>query len=193
MSRIILASASPRRRELLDQIGLEFTVMPSSVAEEGDASSPEEKAEHFAVIKAQDVAGKLDGDGYVIGADTIVVVDGDIFGKPADKEDARRMLIRLRGREHQVITGLAVIRLRDGETITGHEITTVIMRPLSGGEIDGYIATGEPMDKAGAYAIQGRGAVFIPGIRGCYFNVVGLPLSRLLSMLSGLGWSSGHE
>lgn len=193
MSRIILASASPRRRELLDQIGLEFSIIPSFVAEEGDLPSPEETAEHLAVIKAQDVAGRLDGDGYVIGADTIVVVDGAIYGKPADKEDARRMLIRLQGREHQVITGLAVIRLRDGETITGHEITTVIMRPLSMGEIDGYIATGEPMDKAGAYAIQGRGAVFIPGIRGCYFNVVGLPLARLLSMLYDLGWSSGHE
>lgn len=194
MSRIILASASPRRRELLDQIGLKFEVMPSSADEEGESPSPEEMAERLATIKAQDVADKLNGaDGYVIGADTIVVVDGLIYGKPADKEDARQMLMHLQGREHKVITGLAVVRLRDGKMMTGHEITTVIMRPLSFGEIDAYIGTGEPMDKAGAYAIQGRGAVFIPGIRGCYFNVVGLPLARLLSMLYALGWSGGLE
>lgn len=193
MSRIILASASPRRRELLAQIGLECTVMPSSVIEEKKSLSPEKTAEYLAVIKAQDVAGKLDGDGYVIGADTMVVVDGAIYGKPADKADARRMLMGLQGREHQVITGLAVMRLRNRRMIAGHECTNVIMRSVTLDEIDDYISTGEPMDKAGAYAIQGRGAVFISGISGCYFNVVGLPLARLLSMLYDLGWNSGHE
>jgi septum formation protein len=191
MSRIVLASGSPRRRELLAQIGIECTVIPSSVAEDRELPSPEETAEHLAVLKAQAVAGTLEGNGYVIGADTIVVVDGTIFGKPIDKEDARRMLLRLQGREHKVITGLAVILLNSQKMIAGHEVTTVKMRPLTSEEIDGYIGTGEPMDKAGAYAIQGRGAAYIPGICGCYFTVVGLPLARLLSMLYDLGWS--HE
>lgn len=189
MPRIILASASPRRRELLTQIGLEFTVVPSTVAETGVLSPPEKTAEHFAAIKAQDVAGRSAGNGYVIGADTIVVVDGSIYGKPSNQQDARRMLKCLQGRTHQVVTGLAVIRLSDGKMLVGHETTTVYMRTLTLEEINAYIITGEPMDKAGAYAIQGRGAAFIPEIHGCYFNVVGLPLVRMLSMLSELGWT----
>lgn len=193
MSRIVLASASPRRQELLAQVGLRFEVMPSAVAEEMRPLPPAEMAEYLAAIKAQDVAGKIAGDGYVIGADTIVVVDEDIYGKPVNKQDARRMLLRLQGREHEVITGLAVIRLYDQQMIIGHETTIVTMRSLSLNELDNYIGTGEPMDKAGAYAIQGRGAAFITGINGCYFNVVGLPVARLLAMLSNLGWSNGHE
>lgn len=194
MTRIILASASPRRRELLAQIDLKFEVIPSLVSEEGEPlSTPAKTAEYLAVIKAEDVAGKLTGDGYVIGADTIVVLDGVLYGKPVNKADARGMLTRLQGRAHQVITGIAVIRLRDKEILVEHETTTVMMRPLTLEEVDRYIDTGEPMDKAGAYAIQGRGAVFIPSISGCYFNVVGLPLARLLSMLNKLGWSNGNE
>ncbi len=192
MSRIILASASPRRRELLAQIGLKCEVVPSDVVEEAQALAPEELAEHLAVLKAQDVAGSFTGEGYVIGADTLVVLDGVIYGKPVDRKDARRMLLHLQGREHQVITGLAVIRLADGKLLRGHEITRVSIRPLNIGEIEAYIATGEPMDKAGAYAVQGRAAMFIPRINGCYFNVVGLPLARLMDMLNAAGWSAGH-
>ncbi|HBS60292.1 MAG: Maf family protein [Bacillota bacterium] len=192
MSRIILASASPRRRELLAQIGLKCEVVPSDVVEEAQALAPEELAEHLAVLKAQDVAGSFTGEGYVIGADTLVVLDGVIYGKPVDRKDARRMLLHLQGREHQVITGLAVIRLEDGKLLRGHEITRVSIRPLNIGEIEAYIATGEPMDKAGAYAVQGRAAMFIPRINGCYFNVVGLPLARLMDMLNAAGWSAGH-
>lgn len=192
MSRIILASASPRRRELLAQIGLKCEVIPSDVVEEAKALVPEELAKQFAVLKAQNVAGRFTGEGYVIGADTIVVLDGVIYGKPVNKMDARRMLQHLQGREHQVITGLAVIRLEDGKLLRGYEVTQVSIRPLNIGEIENYIATGEPMDKAGAYAIQGRAAMFIPRICGCYFNVVGLPLARLMDMLYAAGWRADH-
>lgn len=191
-SRIVLASASPRRRELLEQIGLKFTVIPSEISEEGQNLSPEAWAEHLALHKARDVAASLNGDGYVIGADTIVLLDGAVYGKPANAQDACRMLTNLQGREHQVITGIAVVRITDGAVRVDHEVTNVTMRQLKPAEINWYVETAEPMDKAGAYAIQGRGAVFITGICGCYFNVVGLPLARLTLMLEDLGWIAEH-
>lgn len=191
-SRIVLASASPRRRELLEQIGLKFIVLPSLVSEEGQCLPPGEWAEHLAVRKAQDVAANLSGLGYVIGADTLVVLDGAVYGKPVDAQDACRMLTDLQGRKHEVITGIAVVRIQDGAVRVGYETTTVEMRALTTAEIKTYVETTEPMDKAGAYAIQGRGAVFIPKICGCYFNVVGLPLARLTAMLEDLGWSADH-
>jgi len=189
-SRIVLASASPRRRELLEQIGLKFEVLPSLVSEEGQSLPPGEWAEHLAVCKAKDVAASLSGAGYVIGADTIVVLDGVVYGKPTDNGDACRMLTNLQGRKHEVLTGIAVVCIQDGAVRSGYETTTVEMRELTFTEINTYVETPEPMDKAGAYAIQGRGAVFIPKICGCYFNVVGLPLARLAKMLEDLGWST---
>jgi septum formation protein len=190
MSRIILASSSPRRRELLTQVGLDFEVIPSTVVEEGNPLPPAQWAEYLAGIKARDVAAQLSGEGFVIGADTIVVLDEVIYGKPLDKHDAYAMLSKLQGRSHRVITGVAIVRLTDGEVRIGHVSTTVNMRPLAAAEIKRYIATGEPMDKAGAYAIQGNGAAFIPEICGCYFNVVGLPIAHVLSVLQELGWSA---
>lgn len=189
VSRIVLASASPRRQELLDQIGLRFEVLPSAVSEEGQCLPPGDWAEYLAVLKARDIAAGLSGTGYVIGADTMVVKDGKVYGKPLDVQDAARMLTSLQGDKHEVITGIAVIRIQDGTVRSGYETTTVSMRDLSQREITRYVETGEPMDKAGAYAIQGRGAVFITGICGCHFNVVGLPLARLVTMLKSLGWN----
>jgi septum formation protein len=189
---LILASASPRRKELLRQIGLQFEVRVSGVDEDG-LRLPEDPVSHavaLALAKAQDVAAKTD-NGVVIGADTVVAVDEHILGKPADTEDALRMLRLLVGRTHQVVTGVAVIRVTDGNAdavVTGHAKTDVRFRDVSDGELLAYIASGEPMDKAGAYAIQGRAALFIEAINGDYFNVVGLPLFTLASLLRRVGY-----
>lgn len=192
---LILASASPRRKELLRQIGLAFEVRVSGVDEDG-LSLPDDPVSHavtLALAKAQDVAGKT-ADGCVIGADTVVAVEEHILGKPADEADAMRMLRLLSGRTHQVVTGVAVIRVSAGLTVataTGHAATDVRFRDVSDGELLAYVATGEPMDKAGAYAIQGRAALFIEGINGDYFNVVGLPLFTLASLLRRVGCPVG--
>lgn len=188
MLEIILASASPRRSELLNQAGLPFTVIPGDVDEENAVltGTPGQKAEQLARMKASDVVKKVD-KGLVLGADTIVVYENEIFGKPADEEDARRMLKRLSGHEHQVITGIAVIDATNGRTETGHEITKVRFSKLTAMEIEAYIKTGEPFDKAGAYAVQGKGALLVDSMNGCYSNVVGLPLRRLSEMLKEFG------
>jgi septum formation protein len=182
---IILASASPRRRELLGQLGLSFTVDPAHVDERvAEPLAPAALVEHLAAIKAAAVAERYP-DHLVIGADTIVVIDGEVLGKPVDRAHAMAMLRRLQGREHQVFTGIA---LRQGErSIVAHEETVVRFRPLSDGEIERYVDSGDPMDKAGAYGIQGRAGAMIEGIRGDYFNVVGLPLCRLVQLLSSFG------
>lgn len=184
MTEIILASASPRRKELLSQVGIPFKVMPSGVDEKNArlTGSPEEKAVQLAYMKAADVAGKIDR-GLVLGADTTVVCDDDIFGKPADENDARRMLEKLSGREHLVITGIAVIDASNGRSQTGYEVTRVRFSPLTQREIEVYIKSGEPFGKAGAYAIQGKAALFVESLHGCYSNVVGLPLNRLYRIL----------
>jgi len=184
MTEIILASASPRRKELLTQAGIPFRVEPSGVDEESAVLSgtPEQKAAQLAYLKAADVAGKID-KGTVLGADTIVVCDDDIFGKPADGNDARRMLERLSGREHLVITGIALVDAFSGRYKTGYEVTKVRFSPLTQKEIEAYILSGEPYGKAGAYAIQGKAALFVESIQGCYSNVVGLPLSRLYRLM----------
>jgi len=184
MTEIILASASPRRKELLSQAGIPFKVMPSGVDEKNArlTGSPEEKAVQLAYMKAADVAGKIDR-GLVLGADTTVVCDDDIFGKPADENDARRMLEKLSGREHLVITGIAVIDASNGRSQTGYEVTRVRFSPLTQREIEVYIKSGEPFGKAGAYAIQGKAALFVESLHGCYSNVVGLPLNRLYRIL----------
>jgi septum formation protein len=185
---LILASASPRRRELLAQAGLKFTVAAANLNEDllPDESAAvyvqrlaEEKAQ--AIWNANRSLDSPDDSLIVLGADTCVVSDGHILGKPAGAADARRMLESLRGRTHAVLTGLAVVT-RD-KISRGVEITQVQFNQLDDREITQYIASGEPVDKAGAYAIQGYAARWIPRIEGCYFNVVGLPIARVVALL----------
>lgn len=185
---IILASKSPRRRELLAQMGLtDFQIIPAVGEEIVDpALEPPALSEALALHKAREVARDHASPGdLVIGADTIVVLDGQVLGKPRDADHALEMLTALSGRQHHVYTGVAV--LRDGVELAEHEDTEVHFRPLTRKEILRYIATGEPMDKAGAYGIQGQGALLVPCIRGDYSNVVGLPLCRLGRMLERFG------
>lgn len=180
---IILASNSPRRKELLTQIGLSFTVAPADADESIlPGESPEAYAVRVALAKAA-VAAKRAGEGIVIAADTIVVVEDVILGKPADAADAVRMLTVLSGRGHEVITGLAVVDAATGRSAVRTSATRVWFRDLSDRELAAYVATGEPLDKAGAYGIQERGALLVERIEGCYSNVVGLPLSLLGEML----------
>ncbi len=184
--KIILASNSPRRLTLLRQIGIEPVVIPSHVPEDIlEGESPEDAALRLATAKAREVAGQF-REGFIIGADTVVVVDGEQLGKPADERDARRMLRLLSGISHSVITGLAVIDAKTSEMKSTVVRTMVRFKRLTDEEIDAYIATGDPMDKAGAYGIQGRAAAFIEGIEGCYSNVVGLPLSELAEILKSM-------
>lgn len=188
MSRIILASQSPRRRELLGQMGFQdFEIIPAVGEEEADSSLPiTEYVEQLALHKAAEVAARVnDPDAIVIGADTIVVHHDEILGKPRNQAHAFQMLSNLSGSRHMVYTGVALIQ---GERrITGHEGTKVRFCALTEQEILAYIATGEPMDKAGAYGIQGRGGLLVDSIEGDFYNVVGLPICRLSRMLAGLG------
>jgi septum formation protein len=180
---IILASASPRRKEILRQIGLSFQAAPAHVDERVLAG---EQPETYAARLAQDkvrAAAKKFSSGIIIAADTIVVLENAILGKPADGADAERMLTMLSGKMHRVITGLAVIDAGTGKVLTRTAITRVWFRNLSVEEIASYVMTREPLDKAGAYGIQGRGALLVERIDGCYFNVVGLPLVLLNEML----------
>lgn len=180
MKKIILASGSPRRRELLTQIGISFEVVKAEGEEKITTDDPEEAVKELAMQKAQEVAGRVDAD-VVIGADTVVAVDGEIMGKPKDPEDAVRMIHRIQGRDHEVLTGVAVI-LKKGEvetTINFAETTCVHVFPMTEEEIQAYVASKEPMDKAGAYGIQGLFAAYVSGIEGDYNNVVGLPVGRL--------------
>ncbi|MCR5175263.1 MAG: Maf family protein [Anaerovibrio sp.] len=184
---IILASASPRRRELLTQIGCKFKVITSHADElSAEGLSPGELVVKNAHLKAAAVAAEH-GEYPVLGADTVVSLDGHIYGKPQDEEHARDMLTRFSGRTHQVTTG--VVFAWKNNFWQAWETTEVVFSPLSADQIDEYIATGEPVDKAGAYAIQGRAAVFIDGIRGSYSNVVGLPLH----CLDGLARKAGID
>ena len=184
--RIILASQSPRRRELLGQMGFSFTVRPAKGEELPHPElTPAQLVEELARQKALEVSAEAASDDVVVAADTVVAIDGKVLGKPHDKVHAAQMLSALSGREHTVYTGVAVKR---GETLlVEHEATQVRFRPLTEREIDLYIQTGEPMDKAGSYGIQGYGALLVEGIRGDYFNVVGLPICRLGRMLAQVG------
>ena len=186
---IILASASPRRRELLKQAGFTFDVVPADVNEDPlDGEDPRTYVVRLARDKAEAVYGQLRvSEAIVIGADTTVTVDGQILAKPEDAEDATRMLRKLSGRTHQVITGVAIASATGTEAAA--EVTSVEFVALSNEEIAAYVATGEPMDKAGAYGIQGYAARWIPRIEGCYFNVVGLPLARVASMLKAVDFA----
>lgn len=188
-AELILASGSPRRRELLAQTGRLFRIIVSDADEIETADmSPTEVAVHNARVKALAVAANVPDSATIIGADTIVVLDGCVFGKPADEEDARRMLSDLSGRTHQVITGVCLVH---GEQCTTFaETTNVCFKELTTSEIDAYIATGEPLDKAGAYGIQGAASAFVDHIEGDYDNVVGLPVARLERALD---LESGNE
>ena len=194
---LVLASASPRRRELLTQAGYAFTVYPAHIPEEPRrGEDPVAYVTRLAVEKAEvafrqlatipEVAG-LGGKSpiIVLGADTTVTIDNQILGKPEDAADAERMLRMLSGRSHRVITGVALVDEAGADSAA--EITTVEFRAMTDKEIRDYVTSGEPMDKAGAYAIQGRAARWIPRIEGCYFNVVGLPLARVAGMLERRG------
>jgi len=184
---LILASASPRRRELLGQAGYEFLVQAAHINEDlREGENPLAYVTRLAEEKARaifEVAG--DPGAVVLGADTTVVLDNHIMGKPEDEADAGRMLRLLSGRTHRVITGVSLLSAERVETAA--EVTAVQFLSLSDVEIETYIRTGEPMDKAGAYAIQGYAARWIPRIEGCYFNVVGLPISLVSTMLGGFG------
>ena len=183
--RVILASQSPRRRELLSLVGIAHDVQPADIDESYlTGEPPRDHAERLARGKAEVIAAR-EPDAVVIGSDTIVVVDGDVLGKPADENDAVRMLARLAGRSHTVVTAVAVAWR--GETRSAVEEVEVTFHPLSRAEIDAYIATREPMDKAGAYGIQGYGATIVARVDGDYFAVMGLPLQRLIRVLDSLG------
>lgn len=184
---IILASGSPRRRELLEQIGIKnYRILTPDVDEHTDApTDPAALVELLSQRKARAVRAKAEDGALIIAADTVVALDGAVLGKPEDEADAARMLSWLSGKQHHVYTGYTV--LRGERELTGHEATAVTFRPLTGEDIRHYIATGEPMDKAGAYGIQGVGALLVDRIEGDYFNVMGLPVFRLGQALKQFG------
>jgi septum formation protein len=187
--RVVLASASPRRRVLLGMLGIrDLLVVPAGGEEAGwPGLPPAELVMRLSGAKAEEVAGRLmDADTVVVGADTVVVLDGRILGKPRDKDEAVSMLTALSGREHRVYTGVTVLG-GDARMQSGAEETAVRFRALTQQEIHAYVETGEPMDKAGAYGVQGLASLFVEGIRGDFFNVVGLPLCRLGIMLRKAG------
>lgn len=193
MNRIILASASPRRKELLRQIGIEYEVIPSGVEEKTTKTLPQEIVQELSYQKAADICARLQAQGEedftVIGADTVVAFMNTVMGKPADKEDACRMLRLLQGNVHQVYTGVTLCHKQKDRPVIFHtfyERTDVSMYPMDEKEIEAYAATGEPMDKAGAYAIQGGCAAYIQSICGDYNNVVGLPVGRLYQEMKGI-------
>jgi len=188
--KLILASASVRRAEILHDAGMSFTVLSSAVDETPIAGeSPAELVQRLADAKAELVSARAVGPAIVIAADTEVVLDGHVMGKPRTSEDARQMITKLSGRTHSVLTGVTIVRLPDAERRSFVETTHVHFSPIPKEEIARYLATGEPFDKAGSYAIQGRAGRYVPRIEGCYFNIVGLPLARLCQELAGLGWS----
>jgi septum formation protein len=184
---LILASASPRRAELLRQLKLEFEVVPSDAKEVfDDHLSPLELCQLNAHRKARTVAKKMPDD-LVLGADTLVFLDHKIFGKPADKTEAKKMLLQLQGRTHQVVTGVCLIHLRTHDEKIFAVSTDVLFRPLTPEQIDEYLSTINPLDKAGAYAIQENGELVVSEISGSFSNVVGLPIERVESELTGWG------
>jgi septum formation protein len=192
ISQLVLASSSPRRKELVASLGLSLPVyILSTDTDESILTewTPVQVVEQLSLRKAQ-AAGRMlkqrqDKEvSLIIGADTIVVLDGDVLGKPSHDEEARAMLRRLQGRAHEVYTGVACVLSSNGEAAVAHRMTKVQMKPLSEQQIARYVATGEPHDKAGSYGIQGLGSTIVDRIDGCYFNVVGLPLALLSDMLA---------
>lgn len=180
--KFVLASNSPRRKELLKGIGLKFDIVPSNIEEATNKSEPSDVVIDLSKKKASDVSKRINNDSFIIAADTVVEIDGDIFGKPKDRLDAYNMLKKLNGKWHKVFTGITVIDKSTSKMISDYESTDVFMKKLNDEMINHYIDTGESYDKAGAYAIQGYGSLLIERINGDYFNVVGLPLSKLYDM-----------
>lgn len=190
--KIVLASGSPRRRTLLERLGFTCEIVISTVDEMAlmkQGGTPGELAERCALAKAKEVAVRAGANTLVLGADTVVALDGAIFGKPDDRNEARLMLENLSGREHTVITGVALVGSDEGIEYVDHEITLVRMGHYGPALIEAYLDTEEPLDKAGAYGIQGYGGILVEGIEGCFFNVMGLPLFRLERLLNKLGLS----
>jgi septum formation protein len=191
--KLILASTSLRRAAILRDAGVSFTVVSSALDETPyPGEAPQALVQRLADAKADLVAARSVGPAIVIAADTVVVLDGQVLGKPRSTEDARHMLEQLSGRTHSVHTGVSLIRLPDAQRLQFVETTLVHFSRLTADEISRYLATEEPYDKAGAYAIQGRAGRFIPRIEGCYYNVVGLPLEHLLAALRELGWTENE-
>lgn len=188
LPKLILASSSPRRAEILRTVGWPFEAWPVDIDE---ARQPDEEAvryvERLATEKARAAAEARDAGSTIIGADTVVVIDAEILGKPRNEDDARRMLRQLSGQWHEVLTGVALIKAAPSEIRVAHETTQVKFAAMREDEIDWYVSSGEPLDKAGAYAIQGLGSRFIEGIRGDYFNVVGLPVRLLYQLVTEFG------
>lgn len=185
MTKFILASGSPRRKELLSRMGIKFEVVISDADEKSVTKDVPVRlyVQELALLKASAVAKNLGKDTVIISADTVVTLDGKVLGKPKDKEDAHKMLTALSGREHEVYTGVCVMRRSDSKVTCKSVCTRVKFKSLTEDRIDAYIATGEPMDKAGAYGIQGVGSMLIESIDGDYFNVVGLPIATLADIL----------
>ncbi|ADH60607.1 maf protein [Thermoanaerobacter mathranii subsp. mathranii str. A3] len=181
--KIVLASKSPRRRELLSNLGLDFEVVESNVKEFSREKQPSRYVMDLSFNKAMSVAKKLSEEAIVIGADTVVVIGDKILGKPKDRNEAYVMLKKLQGKAHTVYTGITIVRTYDFKYVSDFEKTKVWIRKLQDEEIFNYIDTGEVYDKAGAYAIQGVGALIVEKIEGDYFNVVGLPISKLFDIL----------
>lgn len=189
MPPLVLASASPRREQLLRQLGLDFRVSASGLDEEQAApagAAPAVMVRELALAKARAVAAR-EPAAVVLAADTVVVLDGEVLGKPASPAAAEEMLARLQGRTHRVFTGVAAVA-PGGAAAAEVEETRVTVRPLTRAEIRAYVASGEPLDKAGGYAIQGRGALLVTRVEGCYYNVVGLPLARAAAVLARVGF-----
>jgi nucleoside triphosphate pyrophosphatase len=185
--RLILASNSPRRRELLCNAGFQFDVRPSGIEEARlPGESPEDFARRLARDKALDVARQSNPGSLVLGADTVVAINGEILEKPVDAADAARMLRTLSGHTHRVITGVCLVRAPEAVLAWTHETTLVTFRNLTDDEIGGYVESGEPFDKAGGYAIQGLASRFVPRIEGCYFNVVGLPVPLVYEIVKSV-------
>ena len=188
--QIILASGSPRRKELLELIGVEFKIITSNKEEVITSTNPEEVVKELSMMKAEDVAEGVTGPAIILGADTVVAHGGRILGKPKDKEDAFRMIRSFAGEDHYVYTGVCIIKKEaDGgvKKISFAEGTKVTVYPMSDEEIERYVASGEPMDKAGAYAIQGLFAPYIKGIEGDYYNIVGFPIAGIYQRLKNEG------
>lgn len=192
--RIILASGSPRRRELLDLAGVSYEVMPSHKEEIISSTEPVEVVKELSLMKAEDIAdscflGKTEEEILIIGADTVVASNNQILGKPRDVENAKEILRSLAGRSHSVFTGLAFLRIKNGKIekmINKAVETKVMVEPMTEAEIEAYVATKEPMDKAGAYGIQGKFAPYITGIEGDYYNVMGFPICTVMKELKQL-------
>lgn len=191
-ARLVLASASPRRQDLLRSLGLEFDIIPSQIEEITDKQDPADIVLFLSLAKAQEVAQKLPANSQpvlVLGSDTIVVLAAEVLGKPQSKEEAFQMLMRLSGKEHQVYTGVSIVELPLGSSRSCYRASSVFFRRISPEEARFYVETGEPMDKAGAYALQGIASAFVERIEGCYSNIIGLPVSDTVRLLREHGLS----